>query len=602
MGEKISRLGEYRGYSKEIYDGYKRISEYITVSDGTKLATDIYFPTLEGVMADNPLPLIWSLKRYHRILYNEKEEIIIPVEFPILRRLLEHGYILAIVDVRGAGASFGTRRGEISPEEAQDGYDVTEWLAKQSWCDGNIGMYGISYSGITQYLTAGKAPPHLKAIIPEMAMFDAYSFVYPGGVLKEEFINTWGKRNTFLDKGKKPVPIDEDPEGATAKKAVEQHLSNIDLFELLVKNPYRDSVHDGEKPFVEWSPHAYIDGINMSGVAVYHIAGWFDMYPTDQLTWFNNLKVPQRILMTPWSHTTGWMRISGWEKMITPLLGYEPSYGEILDFHFAEMLRWYDYWLKGIENGVMKESPIHYYTMGEPKEKAWKTSTNWPLETEVKVPYYLHEGPSGTISSKNDGKLSTSTLTSQIGHDEYTVDLSTTTGNATRWTNGYGGPINYPDMRENDSKALTYTTDPLEKRLEITGHPVLHLWVNSPTSDLDVFAYLEEVDTNNYSHYLTEGVLRVSHRALSEPPFKNMDLPYHRSYQEDILPIKDEAVELVFDLMPISNIFDKGHRIRLALTCADKDNYQIRDISGLVMVHRNIKHSSFLSLPIISNK
>lgn len=598
MVDLISRLGEYQGYSNEVYDGYKRTSQYITVRDGTKLATDIYFPTLEGIVAEKPLPLIWSLRRYHRILYDENEEIIIPVEFPLLRRLLKHGYILAIVDVRGGGASYGSRRGEILPEEAEDGYDVNEWFANQSWCDGNIGMYGISYSGITQYLVAGKAPPHLKAIIPEMAMLDSYSFVYPGGVFKEEFITTWGERNIFLDKGRKPVPVDEDQDGSMMKAAVIQHQSNIDLLKLIEKSPYRDSETHGEKWYTDWSPHAYIDGINKSGIAVYHMAGWYDLYPRDQLTWFNNLTVPQRLLMAPWSHNTGWMGVSGWEKMVEPLLGYEPSYEKILEFHFVEMLRWYDYWLKGIDNGIMNEPSLHYYTMGEPKEKAWKTSTHWPLEKEKKVSYYLQSGPSGSINSVNDGNLSPTDPVSQRGHDEYKVDLSTTTGKATRWTNGYGGPINYPDMRENDSKALTYTTEPLNEPLEITGHPVLHLWVN-PSRDLDVFAYLEEVDLNGYSHYLTEGVLRVSHRALTKPTYKNMGLPYHRSYKEDILPITDEAVELVFDLHPISNIFDQGHRIRLTITCADKDNYQTRDISGQMMVYRNTKHSSFISLPII---
>lgn len=596
----VSRLGEYQGYSKEIYDGYKRVSKYLTVSDGTKLAADIYLPTFNGVVADKPLPLIWSLTRYHRASYNENDEITIRVEFPLLKRLLKHGYILAIVDVRGAGASYGTRRGEILPEEAQDGYDVTEWFARQPWCDGNIGMYGLSYPGITQYLVAGKAPPHLKAIIPEMAMFDIYSFVYPGGVLREEFITSWGKGIVFLDKMRKPVPVEEDHGGSMVSEAVEQHQSNINVYEMIRSIPYRDSSLEGEKPYLEWSPYRYIEGINRSGVAVYHIAGWFDIYPRDQLAWFNNLKVPQRILMTPWSHSTGWMHISGWEEMAAPLLGYEPNYGEILEFHFAEMLRWYDYWLKGTENGIMDEPPVHYYTMGAPKEDAWRTSTQWPLSKESRVPYYLREGPSGSISSVNDGTLKNDPSAASTGYDEYAIDCTTTTGKATRWTNGHGGPIKYPDMRENDSKALTYTTEPLKHSVEVTGHPVLHLWVKSPTRDLDFYAYLEEVDGEGYSHYLTEGVLRTSHRALSQPPFEYMGLPYHRSHRKDVLPLVDKPVELVFDLLPVSNVFDEGHRIRLALACADKDNYETRDVSGTIAtVYRNNTHSSYISLPII---
>jgi len=596
----VSRLGEYKGYSNEVYDGYKRVSKYLTVSDGTRLAAEIYLPTLNGVVADKPLPLIWSLTRYHRVSYNENGEISLRWEFPFLKRLLNHGYILAIVDTRGAGASYGTRRGEFLPEEAQDGYDVTEWFARQPWCDGNIGMYGLSYSGITQYMVAGKAPPHLKAIIPEMAMFDIYSTIKPGGAYREEFVTFWLKRSQVLDKMKKPVPVDEDHDGSMAGEAVAQHQSSIDLIEVIQKIPYRDSVLEGEKPWIEWSINRYIEGINKSGVAVYHIAGWFDLWPRDQLAWFNNLRVPQRILMAPWSHSAGWMHTPSWEEMTAPLLGYKQGFGEIFEFHFAEMLRWYDYWLKGIENGIMDEPPINYYTMGAPKDDAWRTSTRWPLSKESRVPYYLREGPSGSVSSVNDGTLRVDPSNASTGYDEYAVDCTTTTGKATRWTNGYGGPIKYPDMTENDSKSLTYTTQPLEHGVEVTGHPMLHLWVKSPTSDLDFYAYLEEVDGEGYSHYLSEGVLRTSHRALSEPPYEYMGLPYHRSHREDVLPLVDEPIELIFDLLPVSNVFDEGHRIRLALACADKDNYESRDVSGAIAtVHRNKKYSSYISLPII---
>jgi putative CocE/NonD family hydrolase len=601
MSKKVSKLGEYHGYSEEVYNGYKRISQYITVSDETKLAADILLPSINGQVANTPLPVIWSYIRYHRASLNEDGELTLRTDTPLTIKLLKHGYIIAAVDARGAGASFGTLRGELLPEEAQDGYDITEWLAKQSWCDGKIGMYGSSYMGITQYMTAGKNPPHLKAIIPEMAMFDRYSFIYPGGVFREGFITEWGKHIQLLDKNTKPVPVDEDHDGSMAVEAVEQHQLNKDILDTSLRNPHRDSRIEGEKLYFEWSPNKYVDGINNSNVAVYHIAGWFDLWPRDQLTWYNNLKTPQRILMTPWSHSTGHMHTPGWHEMVTPLLGYELDHNEILEFHSTEMLRWYDYWLKGIENGIMDEPSIHYYTIGAPKEKAWRTSKQWPTLKERRVSYYLNEDISRSGSSINYGNLTNDPPSRLTGFDEYTVDCSTTTGKATRWTNGYGAPIKYPDMRENDSKALTYTTKQLEHCIEVTGHPILHLWVMSPKVDVDFYAYLEEVDREGYSHYLTEGVLRVSHRALSDPPFMYMGLPYHRSYQEDVLPLKKEPVELLYDLLPISNVFDEGHRIRLAITCADKDNYQTEDLSGTkVMVHRNRKHCSYISLPIIN--
>jgi putative CocE/NonD family hydrolase len=202
----------------------------------------------------------------------------------------------------------------------------------------------------------------------------------------------------------------------------------------------------------------------------------------------------------------------------------------------------------------------------------------------------------------NDGLLSTESSERSSGRDDYTVDYSTTTGKATRWTNGHGGDFGYPDMSSNDSKALTYTTMPLKKNTEVTGHPVVHLWVTSTAEDGDFFVYLEETDAEDYSHYLAEGVLRATHRALTKPPFEYMGLPYHRSFERDQQPLpKNTPVELVFDLTPVSNIFNKGQRIRVTVACGDRDNYLTPELSPppTVSIHRNTKHASYITLPII---
>ena len=182
------------------------------------------------------------------------------------------------------------------------------------------------------------------------------------------------------------------------------------------------------------------------------------------------------------------------------------------------------------------------------------------------------------------------------------MDYSTSTGPATRWHNGRGGNFSYPDMAANDAKALTYTTAPLKKAVEVTGHPIVRLWVTSTADDGDFFAYLEEVDENGYSHYLTEGVLRASHRKLDPPPFSYMNLPYHRSYAEDVAPLPSgRPVELIFDLHPTSNIFDAGHRIRLTVTCADQTIFDTPVLSPApkVSIHRNSKFPSYVQLPVI---
>jgi len=580
--DRVSRFGEYRGYSEPLYDDWVRFSQYVPVRDGTRLAVDIFRPAIDGAPVDDPLPVIWTFHRYHRARIDREGTLTtILDQAPELKRILRHGYVVAAADVRGGGASFGTREGEFTRQEALDAYDLTEWFAAQPWSNGNIGMFGLSYLGITQYMAASVQPPHLKAIFPMMAMFDLYTFVYPGGVFNENFVRNWGGHTILLDKILPAAPVDDDPEGMLRAEAMAEHRDNTNIYTLATANPFRDSRNNtGEKQFFfELSPSTYIDAINDSGVAVYHLGGWFDMYPRDTLLWFANLTIPQKIVMTPWSHNG-----SGGFDLI------------------AEHLRWFDYWLKGIDNGIMDEPPIVYRVMGAPRSEAWRTATEWPLPEAQPAAYYFHPGPSGSVESINDGLLIAAMPTAADALDAYTVDYTTTTGQTTRWTDGYGGGYGYPDMRANDEKSLTYTTPPLETDLEITGHPVAHLWVTSTADDGDFFVYLEEIDERGRSTYISEGVLRASHRAMAEAPWNTFGLPFHRSFEADIVPLPDGApVELVFDLQPTSNIFDAGHRLRITVNGADADSFQTPklDPPPTVSIHRSARHPSHILLPVI---
>jgi putative CocE/NonD family hydrolase len=588
---KISEFGRYEGYSGPIYNGWVRTSQYVTVWDGTKLAVDIIRPTQNGVLVDDPLPVIWTHHRYLRATVAPDGSIRDVVwQNPTLESLLRYGYVVAAVDVRGGGASYGTRNGPFAPKEAQDAYDITEWFAAQSWSNGQIGMQGRSYLGITQYFAASTAPPHLVAIFPEMAMFDAYSFTHPGGVFREDFARQWGSGVRRLDTN--PVnptaPVDEDIDGAMLREAQTEHQGNTDVYTFLSIATLRDSLNnDSEMTSITRSPATYLEQIRQSGISVYHLGGWNDMWTKDALLWFNNLKPnnPQKIVIGPWNH----------------------SATDQLDLA-AEHLRWYDFWLKDVDNGIMDEPPIHYYTMGAPPERAWRSAWQWPLPEEESTNYYFLGGPSGSVTSANDGLLALEAPTDPNDRDDITVDYSTTTGRATRWTNGYGGDFGYPDMTTNDQKGLTYTTPLLEKDIELTGHPVVHLWVTSTATDGDFFVYLEEVEESGganpdfHSNYITEGTLRASHRAISSPPYEKLGLPYHRSFAEDITELPaGEPVELVFDLHPTSNIFDEGHRIRITITFADKDNTLTPELSPAptVSVYRNADFASYIVLPII---
>lgn len=570
QADKVSRPGEYSGYSEPLYEDWVRSSLYVPVRDGTRLAVDIYRPAVNGQPVDDPLPVLWTHHRYHRANVQANGEVTgILDQAPELARVIAYGYVIAAVDVRGGGASYGTRQGEFTREEAFDAYDITEWFAAQPWSDGNIGMYGISYLGITQYMAASTKPPHLKAIFPQMAMFDMYDFVYPGGVFRRDFILSWGAMTTLLDKTSPAAPVDDDPEGVLLGEAVRQHAANQNIYTLALTQPFRDSSSEaGMKLHYEWSPSTYINDINDSGVAIYHLGGWYDMYPRDALLWFNNLTIPQKLVLTPWSHNG-----SGKFDLL------------------AEHLRWFDYWLKGIDNGIMDEAPITYYVMGASGKTAWRTATQWPLPETQPTAYYFQ--PSNLLSLETPA---------EAGQDDYTIDYTTTTGRSTRWSNGYGGDFHYPNMAANDEKGLAYTSEPLTADLEVTGHPVIHLWVTNTTDDADFYVYLEEVNQNGVSLYITEGVQRASHRATTDAPYNMMGLPYHRSFEEDIAPLPaGEPVELVFDLYPTSNVFDSGNRIRVTITGADADNYEVLtlDPPPTVSIYRSAEYASYIELPVI---
>ncbi|MCP4613285.1 MAG: CocE/NonD family hydrolase [Planctomycetes bacterium] len=562
-----------------VYNGWSRTSQYVTVRDGTRIAVDIMRPAYNGAAAKRPLPVIWEQRRYHRASVQDgRIRCQLDRGDHPMRDVGSHGCVYVVADVRGSGASFGSRTDPNPPVEVLDAYDITEWIAKQNWCDGKIGMYGISYGGTAQFTAAAGKPPHLRAVFPEMAMFDIYPFCYSGGIFRRQTMQKWSKSTSGLDRNlsRQVAPVDDDRQGQWLKAAIQEHYGNLNVLKETLAHPFRDGYMQSSKGqhYISHNPCSHLEQVNQSGVGIYLRAGWWDMYPKDMLLWYVNLKTPKKIVIGPWNHYSS----EGFNR------------GE-------EMRRWYDYWLKGIDNGIMKEPPIRYYTLSAPKGKQWRTSYTWPPKSSHYQKYYFHAGPSGSVSSVNDGLMSREKPAVTEGDDSYIVDYTTTSGTATRWL--FVKP-NYPDMQNNDRKGLTYTTAPLENAVEVTGHPVIHLWITSSEDDGDFFAYLEEVDRSGVSSYISEGMLRASHRKLSPAPFNNLGLPYHRSFKEDLEKLPSEPTELVFDLLPISKVFVAGNRIRITITCTDKDNAYTPTVipAPTVRLYRNASASSYIKLPI----
>ncbi len=616
---RVSEFGKYQGYSEAIYDRNQRRSDYLTLSNGTRLAYDLILPTKKEIPADKPLPVLFLYTPYLRtfIIFDENGKDIISDLYrlkwyeraylrvrywfykrgnlidPLFRKkwlgnMVEHGYAVVVVERPGTGASFGKMNPSFEVV-AKETDEILNWIAAQKWCDGNIGMYGESWQGAIQLAAASTGNPHLKAIFPAASWMDNYSaMMYSGGVYNKAFgeFFTWSQK--FLSSNV-ITPVDRDKNGTMLAQAREERRSGIvaeRIAEASKKIPYRDSLSpDGNRIWIDtMALYPFLDRINRSGIPIYLTTGWYDLCTRDNFLLYANLTVPKRLLARPLDHE----QVD--EKQFD------------LDYA-AEAHRWFDYWLKGVKNGIMDEPPIHYYRMGGDKKNAWEVTDVWPLKNQKTGRYYFGSGETGGIISVNNGTLSFSHPVVPEASDTYTVDYTTTSSNHSRWT-AVNWTHDYPNMRSNDAKALTYTSPPLEKPVQVTGHPVIHVWLKSDAPDLDLFAYLEEVDGGGNSTYITEGNLRASHRTLSQAPYDNLGLPYHRHYKSDLAPIPaGEPVELVFDLLPTSYVFRGGNRIRITVTCADADNFETPVLNPATKLHllRDWNHPSFIQLPVVQD-
>ncbi|MGV9883863.1 CocE/NonD family hydrolase [Streptomyces sp. NPDC003006] len=581
LDESLLRRLEERGDALaahlEAMDGVESSTHYVTMRDGVRIAVDVFRPQRDGQVLAQPLPVLWCHDRYHR------SDVVDGITWtkldtrPWLRQFLDAGYVIAAADARGTGASTGVRGAEFSPEETRDAYDIVEWFAAQDWCDGNVGMYGESYLAVAQFLAAGAAPPSLKAIFPQVALFDLYAFLYPGGVFRHDFARNWGDLVKGLDTGAGTAPVAGDEQAARA--AAEQHRANADIFSRAAALPYRDSREDGseEPPYEHQSPSSAVRAVAAAEVPVYQLSGWHDMWVRDAFLWHANLTGPRKLVVGDWSHNG--------------TAGFDLA---------AEHLRWFDHWLKGVDTGIMDEPPIRYRRRGAAPGEEWRTADTWPPPEVRTRRLYFGKGAAEPVHSVNDGSLLAQAPSRLAGIDEFVVDYTATSGRATRWTDGYGGPYGYEPMTARDRSALTYTTAALQEEVEVTGHPVVRLWATSTHPDGDFFVYLEDIDEEGASHYVTEGVLRASHRALGAAPYDNLSLPYHPCSRGTRLTLPEEPVELTFDLHPTSHVFRPGHALRIAVTCCDRDNAEtpVHHPPPVVQVHRRGAHASHIDLPV----
>lgn len=557
----------YPGYVEPKYKEFEQRSLYLTMRDGVKIAVDVVLP--KALPANEKVPAVMVMTRYWRSKQGQQPATWFP----------SHGYASVSVDARGTGASFGVWRAPFSQDEVKDYGEVVNWIVKQPWSNGKIGAFGNSYNGNTALWLTTTMNPAVKAVIPRHFEFDEFSETpFPGGVLTDWLIKAWNEGNRQLDTNPGVKLVDEDTDQSLYRSAIKQRGENIDVYAAALKTTFRDDRGFGVS-IDDISLHSYHPQIEKSGAAINSWGGWFDAGTADAvIRSFMTLGNNQRAIVGPWNH--------GASQNASPY--QTPSSKRVMQAY--EWVRFFDYHLKGIDTRLDSGKLFYYFTLGEEK---WKTTKTWPVAGTKMVKWFLAEG----------NTLTTSAPAAASGADSYTVNFEATSGEKNRWHTQVGGQVSYPNRAEEDKKLLTYTSAPLEADMEITGHPIIDLFVTSTASDGAFFVYLEDIDEKGVVTYVTEGELRALHRKISTeaPPYK-MLVPYHSFKSKDAMPlVPGQVAELKFGLQPISVLIKKGHRLRIAIAGADKGTFaRIPDQgSPTITVARNKRNQSSIELPVI---
>jgi len=548
-------------------------SRHVTMRDGCRLALDVYLPQqAKGPAPAAKLAAIVILTPYYRRFALRSGAPAGTESSPNAGKyrdfFVPRGYALVVVDVRGTGASFGTRDSFRSPTEREDYREIADWIVAQPWSNGVIGSTGISYPGAAALFLASTGHPAVKAVAPLFAVWNTYvDHFYPGGVLLNRLAAGYDQIMVGLDHDRRdilakieyfkdpnfagPQPVDGD-NGALVREAVQQHLGNFRMPDFITEFRFTDDRLPYDPGFgaPSFSPYHYADSID-PGVAIYSVSGWMDGagYANGSVARFLSLPNKQHLLLGPWDH--------GARTNVSPFRdAVEPRFNLL-----AEVLRFFDQYLMGRDTGLGAEAPVHYFGM---RSERWHAAASWPPLAHTK-----------RLAFDTDHALADAAKAE--GEDTYAVDFTVGTGRNTRHerlaaenTQQY-----YNDWTGRDAHMLSYTSAPLVADAEMSGHAIADLWVASSEGDASVFVYLSEVEADGTVRYVTEGVLRAIHRKETKPERKqSWSWPFHSFARADAQPMpKDKPERLRFALLPTSWLFRRGSRIRVSIAGADADHY-----------------------------
>lgn len=561
--------------SQTLYQVVVENGVHIKMRDGVSLVADVYRPKGEG-----KFPVLLE-----RTPYDRKDES------SMAYQLSSHGYVVVLQDTRGRYESGG----EFYPfrDESQDGFDTVEWAAKLDYADGKVGMFGGSYVGATQMLAAMARPPHLVAIFPYLTASEYYDgWTYQNGVLMQWFTSSWTSI-LAMDTLRKRAEASLRPKEWVASLPVESYpiLSMPSSSDLA---PYFHDWVEHERSDAYWRRWRISDHYREMNVKGLHAAGWHDLFLKGSIKNYTGLhteasdpdvRAGQRLLIGPWAHTP----TSSEGKVGDVVFGRNA----VLDMT-GTALKWFDYTLKGLQNDYAGAAPVRIFIMGE---NVWRDEHEFPLARTRHTKYYLHSAR-GANGPTSDGELSLTAPGSERP-DQFEYDPKNpvpTIGG--RLCCGVAVPPGPFDQRPNESRpdVLMFSTSPLEKDLEVTGFISLDVYAATSVIDTDFTALLADVDESGYARFLTDGVVRARYRDGAE-----------RS--QEVVPGK--VYKYTIDLWATSNVFKKGHRLRLYISSSNFPRFNrnpntgepmlgaSRMVSARQIIYHDGKYSSALLLPVI---
>jgi uncharacterized protein len=491
----------------------------IPVGDGLELSANLWLPQQRADEPDERYPVILEMLPYR------KDDWHLASDQGRGEWLAARGYAFCRLDIRGTGSSPGIATDEYTPRETQDGYDAVEWLAAQPWSNGNVGMWGISYGGFTSIQVAMLRPPHLKAIVPVMATDDRYlaDVHYIGGCVTVSELSQYAVSMV----GMNAMPAKAEYRGAAWTDEWKERLEQtpIWLFEWLRQQ------HDG--PY--WRQGSLAPDYGAIEAAIFMIGGWMDEYVDPVLRMQERCTAPRRSLIGNWVHS----------------LPDDAYPGPNLDW-LHEMVRFFDHWLKGIDNGVMDEPGLVYfrreYADPEPFPAQWPGDwvgePTYPPAEAGELVLHLSPGDAPLV-----GHLAGHVEPAAVERFRHRPTAGAR-GASLSW--GAGGAPNGlgRDLRVEEAAIPTFTSAPLDEPIDILGFPtaVLHWESSAPVATAVV--RLSDVAPDGTSAQVTAGILNLTHRESHTSPTALEPGAIH---------------EVTVQMRSMGYRFAAGHRIRLSV-------------------------------------